>query len=129
LVRPEGAEVLASYKEDFYADVPVITVNRYGDGRAYYVGTSSDEEFYDAFLADVCAELQIVPVFAPVEQVEVTRRVNEQGSYLFILNHNNTEVTLTMESDGTDLLRGVSYVKGQTVSLPAKDVMIYAERF
>lgn len=129
LVRPEGAEVLASYKEDFYADVPVITVNRYGDGRAYYVGTSSDEEFYDAFLADVCAELQIVPVFTPVEQVEVTRRVNEQGSYLFILNHNNTEVTLTMESDGTDLLRGVSYVKGQTVSLPAKDVMIYAERF
>ena len=33
----EGAEALSVYEEDFYAQMPAITKNQFGDGRAYYV--------------------------------------------------------------------------------------------
>ena len=127
LVHPEGAEVLAEYEEDFYAGTPLLTVNEYGDGKAYYVGTSSDETFYSDFLQTVCTECRIEGVFAPQEQVEVTRRVNEKGSYLFILNHNAEAVSLTMETDGIDVLRQLHYQKGQVITLSGKDVIIYKE--
>ena len=55
-MHTEGAEVLARYREDFYAGTPVITRNRYGDGLAYYVGTRSGEEFYLRLFTDVCKE-------------------------------------------------------------------------
>ena len=49
IMHTEGAEVLACYREDFYAGTPVITRNQYGDGLAYYVGTRSGEDFYLRF--------------------------------------------------------------------------------
>jgi hypothetical protein len=34
IVRPETAELLATYGEDFYAGMPVVTRNRFGAGYA-----------------------------------------------------------------------------------------------
>ena len=36
-VHPEGAAVLATYKTDFYAGMPALTVNKYGSGQVYYL--------------------------------------------------------------------------------------------
>ena len=127
LVRPEGAEVIACYKEDFYADTPLLTRNAFGEGQAYYVGCSSDEAFYTDFLVQICKELKIEATMQPLENVEVTRRVNEKGSYLFILNHNEGHVNITMEKSGRDLIHNVEYKKGQVVELKGRDVIIYKE--
>ena len=32
--------------DDFYAGMPVLTCNSFGTGKAYYVATRSDGEFY-----------------------------------------------------------------------------------
>ena len=41
IIHPEGgAEILASYKDDFYADTPCVTRNFFGKGRAYYIAVS-----------------------------------------------------------------------------------------
>ena len=45
IMHLEGAVELSEYQEDFYAQTPVITVNSYGKGKAYYVGTRSTEDF------------------------------------------------------------------------------------
>ncbi|MBW7462454.1 beta-galactosidase trimerization domain-containing protein, partial [Paenibacillus sepulcri] len=39
IITLDGAETLAEYTEEFYANTPAITRNSYGGGFAYYVGT------------------------------------------------------------------------------------------
>ena len=75
----------------------------------------------------ICKELKIEGTMQPLENVEVTRRVNEKGSYLFILNHNEGNVNITMEKTGRDLIHNVEYKKGQVVELKGRDVIIYKE--
>lgn len=40
ILHCESAKALAFYDEDFYRGMPTLTVNDYGQGKAYYVTTS-----------------------------------------------------------------------------------------
>jgi len=62
LIHAETAQVLAVYGSDFYAGRPCLTVNRFGQGRAYYVATDPCDDFVSAFLEAVCDEQGIEPV-------------------------------------------------------------------
>ena len=49
-VHAEGATVLATYKTDFYAGMPALTVNSYGAGRVYYLAARpAADAFLDGF--------------------------------------------------------------------------------
>lgn len=120
----ETAESEGDYEEDFYAKTPVITMNRYGKGKAYYVGTRSNEEFYYHFLKNLCDEKKIDPILDPVPEVEAVVRCNEQGEFLFVLNHGSREQKIRVKDDGIDLLTGVLIAKGQECKIAAKDVRI-----
>lgn len=50
LIHNEGAEVKATYGEDFYAGMPVLTVNRFGQGEAWYVASSPEQSFLNEWL-------------------------------------------------------------------------------
>lgn len=122
--RSENLSVLASYESDFYAGMPVLTKNRFGDGNAYYVAARSDEAFYRDFLGDICNETGIAPVMEPQEGLEATVRVNENGKYLFLLNHREETLEAAAEQDGTDLITGETYRQGEKILLAKKDVKI-----
>lgn len=124
IMHLEGAKMLASYQEDFYAHTPVITVNHFGKGKAYYVGTRSSLEFYKEFLKGCLGEKEIYPVLQTPEGVEATMRYKGEKSLLFVLNHNHTEADFVMEEDRTELLTGVQYKAGQRIVMKPKDVMI-----
>lgn len=125
IMHLEGAKALATYEKDFYANTPVLTVNEYGKGKAYYVGTRSSEDFYQTFLKERLEEKGIRPVLE-VEGVgiEATERIKGDEHYLFVLNHNDTEGTFVMPKAKVDLLTGRTYTKGEVVTIPAKEVMI-----
>ena len=125
IMHLEGAKALATYEKDFYANTPVLTVNEYGKGKAYYVGTRSSEDFYQTFLKERLEEKGIRPVLE-VEGVgiEATERIKGDERYLFVLNHNDTEGTFVMPKAKVDLLTGRTYTKGEVVTIPAKEVMI-----
>lgn len=125
IMHLEGAKALATYEKDFYANTPVLTVNEYGKGKAYYVGTRSSEDFYQTFLKERLEEKGIRPVLE-VEGVgiEATERIKGDNRYLFVLNHNDTEGTFVMPKAKVDLLTGRTYTKGEVVTIPAKEVMI-----
>lgn len=125
IMHLEGAKALATYEKDFYANTPVLTVNEYGKGKAYYVGTRSSEDFYQTFLKERLEEKGIQPVLE-VEGVgiEATERIKGDERYLFVLNHNDTEGTFVMPKAKVDLLTGRTYTKGEVVTIPAKEVMI-----
>lgn len=124
IMHLEGAVELSEYQEDFYAQTPVITVNAYGKGKAYYVGTRSTEDFYRTFVKGIMEEKGIHPVLETPEGVEATERFKGEHSYLFILNHKDETVKFTAREDRTDLLTGRNYAAGQSIVMNAKDVLI-----
>ncbi len=87
LIHSEGATVLATYGDDFYAGTPVVTRNSYGAGQAYYLASSPEPRFLADFYTRLRAEQRIQPVLASPVGVEVTCRRTERETLLFVLNH------------------------------------------
>ena len=123
VIHAETAEVLAEYGSDFYKGTPVLTRNRFGEGEAYYVASSPDSGFLKGFLGHLCAEKGITaPLDAPAG-VEISERVKNGLSYVFILNHNPEEVEFDAGTcKQVDVLTGQS-VSGKAV-VPGRGVMI-----
>lgn len=124
LLHPQGAEALASYESDFYAGMPVLTKNKFGEGYSYYVACRSNEQFYKDYLKEICDELEIKPVEETPSGVEATLRINESGSYLFLLNHNPEATTFALTEGGEDILTGTSYRPGEEITLEKAGVAI-----
>lgn len=96
LIHSEGAAVLATYGDDFYAGTPVVTQNHFGQGNAYYIAADAEERFLDEFYGRLLAAHGITPLLKAPANVEVTLRENAQHRLLFVLNHNATPATVDL---------------------------------
>ncbi|SME90471.1 beta-galactosidase [Paenibacillus barengoltzii J12] len=123
LIHAEGAEVLAEYGSDFYQGMPVVTVNSFGKGRAYYVASSPDAAFLQGFLKNLCEEKGIQPLLDAPEGVEVARRVKDGKAFLFLLNHNEGAAEVEIGSEAYKDLLAQTEVSG-TVQVPGRGVVI-----
>lgn len=127
VIHTEGAEVLARFARDYYAGSPAVTLNRVGDGRAYYIGTKAEPRFYADLLGVIAAESNLKPPISAPIGVEVAKRCGDEASYLFILNHLEHTVDVTDERlSGMDLLTGKE-LSGR-ISLDAKGVAVVQTR-
>lgn len=124
LLYTEGAAALAAYETDFYAGMPTLTRNTYGKGTAYYVATRSNADFYRTLIGEICADADIRPIIDTPDCIEVTRRSNDNGTFLFFLNHDAEEHNITLNCSGQDILTDTEYKSGDTLTLTAKDVAI-----
>ena len=124
MIKGDYDEKISSYKEDFYANTPVITKNFFGKGSEYYVGTRSNDEFYAAFLEDVFKEAGVKSVLTTPEGVEASVRRNEKGEVLFLLNHSKDEQEVTLEDNYLDLLDKDRICKGETIKLEKNGVRL-----
>ena len=129
LLHLEGASQVdeGGYGKDFYQHMPVITRNDYGKGKAYYLATASSEEFYQAFLSDLCREQGIQPVLDVPSGVEVTSRENESKRLVYVLNHNQSDAEIYLPKRMRDLISCESYEAGSKIILQPKDVKILEE--
>lgn len=118
IINVETADVLATYGDDFYKDKPVVTVNAFGKGRVFYVGTLPEESFLDA-LAN-----QIIDTSSMNPKVEISKRYNDHAVYTFCINFTDEPQILNFENAQEDLLTGV---KGKTLSVKDKDLLILKE--
>ena len=124
LLYTEGAEALASYETDFYAGMPALTRNTYGKGTAYYIATRSNADFYRTLIDEICSAADIHPIIDTPDCIEVTRRSNNNGTFLFFLNHDTEEHAITLNCSGRDILTDKEYQHDGTLILTAKDVAI-----
>lgn len=124
IMHLEGAKALAEYQEDFYAGTPVVTCNSFGKGKAYYVGTRSEEAFYSRLVKELCESQQIEAAAETPYGVEAVERFRDQEHYLFLLNHNEKTEKISISRACTDLLTGTSYQEGQELELSKKGVAI-----
>ena len=88
----DPAEPLSVYAEDYFAQCPAAAVHKYGAGRAYYLASRFDEDFYRAFYRDAAKELGLVPAWPqplPAGVLAVKR-----GDFVFVQNCTEQPVTV-----------------------------------
>ena len=101
ILEPDTAEALACYDSDFYAGKPAVTVNRYGSGTAYYIGTVGERRMYEK-LAKTMLDDSGIPYIAELpENVEVTVLTGNGVTAMFIFNNSGSEKTVHL--DGNDI--------------------------
>lgn len=86
LICPEGAEIKAQYESGFYAGTAAVTVNRYGQGQAWYFGTKPDNAAFDRLMDEVVEESGAKPLVSEPTPLEITCREKDGKRFWFVLN-------------------------------------------
>jgi beta-galactosidase len=123
LIHLEGAKSLAVYGRDFYAGRPVLTENKLGNGKAYYIASDPEPAFIQGFLKTLCEELHIQGPLETVSGVEVTQRCKDNLEFTFVLNHNDFEARVNLGEIRYRELISQKDIFGEFVLKP-KDVAI-----
>ena len=108
VVTAEGAEVLAVYTDDFYADSPALTRNRFGEGCAYYAAAEGDTAFVKALLVRALSDAGLeCPLEARLPEPEASERpwaklphgvtVSMRAPLLFVQNFNARPVEILLK--------------------------------
>ncbi|WP_226530694.1 beta-galactosidase [Metabacillus niabensis] len=127
LIHSEGAEVLATYGEDFYKGMPVLTRNTFGKGQAWYVASSSDDEFLQDLVSHLAEEKGFQAEFTAPVGVEITKRYKDGKCFLFVLNHTKEAGLVNIQNvTGINLLTKEQVQ--ETVEIPAHGVAIIEQK-
>lgn len=107
-ITTEGAEPLATFAGGELAGRPAITRHGFGAGVAYYLGTRPDPATMDSVVARAVADAGVGPVLPGIPRgVEASVRRSANGErWLFLLNHNDTDVTVRVPPGARDALAG-----------------------
>ena len=109
VITLRGAERLARFGMDYFAEQPAITRNQFGQGGAYYLGTCLNSAGMDWLMGHVCTEAQVeAPLDVPAG-VEVLVRESADRAYLFVLNHTPDPVSIKLPRSMRDLLTGTKH--------------------
>lgn len=123
VINSYSAEVIGTYGEDYYKGAAAITKNKFGKGFAYYIGTELYDDLLSSLINEVCKDNGIHSKINPVKDIEVTIRENENGKYMFILNHSNEEKIVSLSEDKfINVLNGHDIC--EQVVIKGKDVII-----
>ena len=116
------ARNIANYAEDYYAGKAAITINRYGDGEAIYVGTSLDSKLQGILMKWILRKAGVKHHMETPSDVELTKRVGKNQEYLFLLNHSSESKNLKIGLGYENIL--TSQKLSNSIVLKAKDVLI-----
>jgi beta-galactosidase len=130
IVHLRGAKALGQYESDFYAGKPALTVNEFGNGKAYYFATCLSNEGTEAALESICSNADVVkPLDVPRGfDVEVVTRVAPGGEeQTYLLNHATTAIDVPLRPGKyVDLLSGEEFET--KAAMPAVGVRILVKK-
>lgn len=106
LIHPEGAQVLAHYRDDFYAGYPAVTVNHVGKGKAWYVASRNDTAFQRDFFNSIASELSLPQALNSSFPQGVTahRRTDGESEFIVVQNYSAVEQSLTLPAEFLDMV-------------------------
>ena len=99
LIHTEGAEVLGVYNTDFYKGMPAVTVNNYGEGKAYYLAFRDDGNYMDKLIGDILAEASVTSDFDGALPVGVSSHSRTDGETIFVFLENYTNKEQLLKTD------------------------------
>lgn len=97
ILVPETAETIARYTDDHYSGKPAVTINKYGSGKAYYIGTVCEKTFYNSFIKSILVDMGISYYDDLPDGVEITTRSGESSEVRFVFNNTNKQQNLILE--------------------------------
>lgn len=125
---PEGAEVIGTYGDDFYAGRAAVTrMAHQSGGFAWYIGALLDPEGVTAVVRQALTERHLMGPYADEPELEYAVREGANGRVSFLLNHADRPVEVLAHAAGTDLLTGTAIALGDRLTLKAKGVIILRE--
>ncbi|MCH4206688.1 MAG: beta-galactosidase [Solobacterium sp.] len=83
----ETAEPMAVYLDRFYAGTPALSVNQFGKGTVYYVGTVGEKALYRSLLLEVFHQRKMNVIENLPDGVESTVRSAEDMQFRFFFNN------------------------------------------
>ncbi|MCM1133114.1 MAG: beta-galactosidase [Ruminococcus flavefaciens] len=112
VLRLTTAKAYAEYNSGEYWCMPAVTLNRYCNGVAYYVGTVCQADFYESFASNLMMQTRIPKLKGLPRGVEVTTRTNGTDEYICFFNNSESSVSIPLpkpmysviSSCGTDKL-------------------------
>lgn len=139
VIHNENSESLGEFKDDYVEGMSAVTVNNYGKGKCYYVGTSvaDNSNFIKVLVRDIASEKglcdalgQVISADADVTVLrpEITKRTNDKGSIYYIMNPYKEEVEFELPFDGVDLISDAILNKNETIKMSKYDVKLVAEK-
>lgn len=111
IIHPEGATVVAAYRDDFYAGKPALTVNKFEKGEAWYIASRNSDAFLSDFYCGLIRQLKLrraLDADLPAG-VSATVREDEKGRYVFLMNFNAEPKTIRLPARVRDLLTDVEF--------------------
>lgn len=98
LLHAEGARVLAVYGSEFYKGLPAVTVNAFGNGRAFYIASRNDQRFQTDFYRRLIDDLNLRRALGVELPDGVTAQIrgDERHEFIFVLGFNRAEVVIDL---------------------------------
>ena len=122
ILAPTTARVVARYQSQYYTGRAAVTLNRFGQGQALYVGTVGDAALHDAVISWLVEAAGLKPVLLTPEEVEATERWKGDRRLLFLLNHADQAKEVLIPQPMRELLS--EQTVRQQVTLPPRGVLI-----
>ena len=108
-VLPETT-VVATFQSGDLTGLPAIVSNSLPASKAWYFGCTPDRKLMADLLDKICVESGVAPILVSLPVgVEVTKRINENGVFVFLLNHTNQTQRIEIGQQSTNLLDGDIY--------------------
>lgn len=108
LIHCRGAQVLATYAQDFYAGRPALTLRRRGKGSAYFMAARCEQAFLDDFYESLLQGIDIpgtIPGVLP-PGVSACARTDGEEEFVFLMNFLGKDARVDTGRGGIDLLTG-----------------------
>ncbi len=109
-IETNQAKTIASYSQGWPADQGYsgVTVNEYGDGKAYYVGLSGEADLYQDLIEILMSDTGLEPILESDVNVEVTTRSDPGGNVklTFAINHASRKKSVCLDGECRDLITG-----------------------
>ena len=124
VITPTTAEVVATYRRDFYAGRAAVTLNHFGDGDAWYIAAEgADGALLDHICRKIVSRHRLESIETLPQGVSAQRRTNGTDAFTFWMNFNNTPADVELPTpDGLDILTGQPV--GARLSLPPYGVAV-----
>lgn len=90
-IHLEGAQSLGEYTDDFYAGEPAVTLNHFGNGLVYYIGTQLSKEGRSFILEKACRSGGIESLAENCDGLEITCRRQGERKLYFVMNFQDKE--------------------------------------
>ena len=125
IIEPLECQTLATFTRDFYAGKPAVTQNEYGSGKAIYIGTISQQDFYDDLFAWLRNQLGMHSLIKVPDTVEVSMRERDDARVYFVINHKAEPVRINFLKTTHDFLSGKKF--SGNYDMPAHGVLVIDE--